>query len=99
VILLPTIVIGEYKFGILRSTHRERLESWLAHTIRAVRIGEITIATTDSYAAVRVMLREKGRPIPPNDAWIAALALQHGLPVLSRDSHYDFVEGLTRVTW
>jgi len=75
------------------------MESWLERTIRAVRVGLITLATTDSYAAVRLMLRRKGRPIPANDVWIAALALQHRLPVLSRDAHFDSVDGLTRVSW
>jgi tRNA(fMet)-specific endonuclease VapC len=44
-------------------------------------------------------LRRAGRPIAANDAWIAALALQHGLPVLSRDRHFDAVAGLERKGW
>ncbi|PYQ18568.1 MAG: hypothetical protein DMF81_24535, partial [Acidobacteria bacterium] len=43
--------------------------------------------------------RRSGRPIPANDAWIAALALQHRLPVLSRDEHFDVVPGLDRRSW
>jgi len=98
-IVLPTVVIGEYRYGVQRSTHRDRLETWLDRAIQSVRVGDITLATADSYAAVRLMLHQKGRPIPTNDAWIAALALQHRLPVLSRDAHFDVVEGLTRVGW
>jgi len=98
-LVLPVVVIGEYRFGALKSQRRETMESWLERTIRAVRVGLITLATTDSYAAVRLMLRRKGRPIPANNVWIAALALQHRLPVLSRDAHFDSVDGLTRVSW
>ena len=98
-LVLPVVVIGEYLYGVQRSRERATLKSWLDRTIQAVRVGVITLATADSYAAVRNMLRLKGRPIPANDAWIAALALQHRLPLLSRDAHYDFVDGLTRVTW
>jgi tRNA(fMet)-specific endonuclease VapC len=98
-LLVPVVVIGEYRYGVLRSQRRDDLEAWLDRTIRAVRVGLITLATADSYAAVRIMLRRKGRPIPSNDAWIAALALQHRLPVISRDIHLDNVDGLTRVTW
>lgn len=51
------------------------------------------------YARVKLMTRDKGRPIPTNDAWIAALALEHDLPVLSRDSHFDAVDGIRRISW
>jgi tRNA(fMet)-specific endonuclease VapC len=55
--------------------------------------------TTVSYAAVRKELREAGTPIPSNDIWIAALCLQHKYPILSRDRHFDLVEGLKRLAW
>ncbi len=98
-LLLPVVVIGEYRYGIARSARRLLAEAWLDRIILAVTVGIITLATADSYAAVRVMLHRKGRPIPTNDAWIAALALQHHLPVLSRDTHFDAVDGLTRISW
>ena len=56
----------------------------------------MTDETAVAYAALRVALKRSGRPIPANDAWIAALALQHRLPVLSRDEHFDAVPGLER---
>jgi predicted nucleic acid-binding protein len=59
----------------------------------------VTDATAVAYATLRVELKRKGGPIPANDAWIAALALQHRMPVLSRDSHFDSVSGLRRATW
>lgn len=98
-LVLPVVVIGEYRYGVQRSQQRHNLESWLDRTVRSVTVGAITLATADSYAAVRIMLHRKGRPIPMNDAWIAALALQHRLPVLSRDSHFDAVDGVTRISW
>jgi tRNA(fMet)-specific endonuclease VapC len=98
-LVLPAIVIGEYLFGVLRSQERSRLELWLERTIRAVRVGTITLATANTYADLRLKLHRKGRTIPANDAWIAALALEHGLPVLSRDAHFDVVDGVQRVTW
>ena len=45
--------------------------------------------TTLPYAPLRATLKRLGRPIPANDTWIAALAMQHGLPILSRDEHFD----------
>jgi tRNA(fMet)-specific endonuclease VapC len=48
---------------------------------------------------VRASLKKAGRPIPANDVWIAALAIQHRLPVMSRDEHFDVVPGLRRQGW
>jgi predicted nucleic acid-binding protein len=44
-------------------------------------------------------LRQAGKPIPTNDLWIAALCRQHGLPLLSRDRHFDVVSGVQRLEW
>lgn len=44
-------------------------------------------------------LRRKGRPIPENDIWIAATALQHGLTLVTRDSDFEHVEGIDRESW
>ena len=60
---------------------------------------DLTQETASAYARVRLGLRLRGEPIPANDAWIAALALEHAMPVLTRDAHFDVVEGLTRVGW
>jgi predicted nucleic acid-binding protein len=98
-LMLPVIVIGEYRYGIRRSRWQRELESWLDSAIRAVRVLPVTLETTESYAAVRTMLHQKGRPISANDIWIAALAVQLRLPVLSRDAHFDVVDHLTRVSW
>ena len=51
-------------------------------------------ATARVYGYARDTLRRKGRPIPDNDVWIAAVALQHDLVSASRDSHFERVEGL-----
>ncbi len=98
-LVLPVIAIGEFRYGISRSSQRAQAADWLDRIIRTIRVAAITLETADSYAAIRLILHQKGRPIPTNDAWIAALALQHRLPVLSRDGHFDVVDGLTRVSW
>jgi Predicted nucleic acid-binding protein, contains PIN domain len=51
------------------------------------------------YGRILSRLRVAGRLIPTNDAWIAALPVQHGLPVMTQDRHFDHVEGLTVVGW
>jgi tRNA(fMet)-specific endonuclease VapC len=85
--------------GIRQSRNRARYEQWLAEAIASYQVLAVDEETAGHYAEVREQLKRKARPIPANDLWIAALARQHGLPILSRDRHFDFVPGLTRIGW
>ena len=98
-LVVPTIVLGEYYFGIRQSRYRHRYENWLRRYLSLVEIATITRVTAGVYAEIRLELKRAGKPIPPNDAWIAALARQHALPVLSKDAHFDRVEGITRIAF
>ncbi len=96
---LPAVVIGEYRFGLLESAQRTEREQWLSHLIEVVTILPITVTTTICYASVRHQLRLANRRIPPNDSWIAALALEHRLPILTRDAHFDHLSGVVKISW
>ena len=96
---IPVIVLGEFRYGIAESRRRSAYEAWLNSHLPHFDILAVTDETAVSYATLRVALRRSGRPIPANDAWIAALALQHRLPVLSRDQHFDVVPQLERIDW
>lgn len=98
-IAIPVIVLGEYRYGISQSRQRPYYERWLSEYLPKFRILDIDQGTTVPYSAVRTELKNKGKPIPANDIWIAALCRQHGLPLLSRDRHFDFVTGLRRLDW
>ena len=98
-IAVPVIVIGEYRYGIRQSRDRARYERWLAEAIANCRVLVADEGTAEQYAGVRDELKRSGCPIPGNDLWIAALARQHALPLISRDRHFDFVQGLKRVGW
>jgi tRNA(fMet)-specific endonuclease VapC len=98
-VAVPVIVLGEYRLGIAQSRHRASYESWLCQWIAAVMILDIDDGTTHSYSAIGLELKRKGKPIPANDLWIAALCRQHSLPLVSRDQHFDFVAGLRRLNW
>jgi tRNA(fMet)-specific endonuclease VapC len=98
-VALPAIVLGEYRLGIAQSRHRTNYESWLRQWIAAVTVLDIDDGTTHSYSAIALELKRKGKPIPTNDLWIAALCRQHSLPLVSRDKHFDFVAGLRRLNW
>ena len=98
-LVVPSVVLGEYYFGIRRSRHRSRYEEWLRRYLPLAEIAAVTSATADAYADIRLELKRLGHPIPPNDAWIAALARQHALPVLSNDTHFDVVDGVRRIAF
>jgi tRNA(fMet)-specific endonuclease VapC len=98
-VAVPVVVLGAYRFGIAQSRHRASYESWLQQWIAAVIVLNIDEETTHSYSAIGLELRKKGKPIPANDLWIAALCRQHSLPLLSRDQHFDVIPGLRRVAW
>ena len=96
---IPAIVLGEFRYGIGGSRHRKAYEAWLDDHLPDFEVLPVGDATAMAYAGLRIALRKAGTPIPANDAWIAALALQHRLPVLTRDAHFDAVPGLVRVAW
>ena len=62
-------------------------------------IVAVTSGTERVNASIRLELRRSGKPIPENDIWIAALARQHTLVVLSNDRHSDFVDDLARIAF
>jgi tRNA(fMet)-specific endonuclease VapC len=96
---IPVIVAGEYAFGIAQSRHRDAYERFLNGMLDDCIVLDIEIATSRHYAAIRLELKQSGKPIPVNDLWIAALSRQYSMPVMSRDRHFDFVGGLLRRTW
>jgi tRNA(fMet)-specific endonuclease VapC len=98
-LMLPVVVIGEYRYGIARSRDSSKNRQWLDDLVMDSSLLDVTEQTTHHYAAVRLELKRIGKPIPVNDLWIAALCRQHGLPLLSRDRHFDVVAGIQRFDW
>lgn len=89
-ILLPCVVLGEllagFEVGSRRSKNRAELREFRSSPrVRAVDIGP---ATAERYAHIYAHLRGTGRPIPTNDLWIAACAMEHGAEVLTADAHF-----------
>jgi tRNA(fMet)-specific endonuclease VapC len=96
---LPVIVLGEFRFGIAASRRRDEYEAWLSRDLSLFRVLPVVEETSVHYAAIRSELKFSGSPIPANDVWIAALARQHRLPIVSRDIHFDTVRNISRVGW
>ena len=98
-VAIPVIVLGEYRFGIARSRRKREYEIWLADFVAASRVLDVDEETANWYAILRTQLEGAGTPLPSHDTWIAALAQQHTLPILSRDRHFDLIKGLRRLDW
>lgn len=96
---LPVIVLGEYRYGIARSRAVSLLEAWLEQMENELVVLDITSATSRYYAKIRNDLRIKGKPIPENDLWIAALAKEYRQPLISKDSHFESIDGLDLLKW
>lgn len=95
-IVVTTVVLGELLSGFAAGTravaNAEELSGFLdSDRVRVVPIDE---GTARFYAVVYRDLRQKGRPIPTNDMWIAASSLQHGLAVFTYDKHFRAVDGI-----
>ena len=95
-LLICTTVLGELLAGFAAGTrearNREELSAFMqSPRVRTVVCGE---TTADNYALVFAALRRKGKPIPSNDLWIAASALEHGAGLLTLDVHFAEIDGL-----
>ncbi len=98
-VFIPGIVLGELYYGAQRSTRVAenivRVDAFAAASV----VLTCNAGTARLYGIVKNDLRLKGRPIPENDVWIAAIARQHELTVVSRDRHFSEVPDLKVITW
>src|SRR5689334_21984875 len=98
-VFVPIIVLGERYYGAQKSawsgTNIARIDGFAARNSILV----CDLATAQQYGQSKNALRAKGRPIPENDLWIAAVALQYNLTLATRDDHFREIDGLTTVNW
>ena len=96
---MPSIVVGELLFGARKSErvlgNLARIDEFVSNLV----VLGCDIETARRYGEIKSALRAKGNPIPENDVWIAAIALQHDLTLVTRDVHFDDIESLNVVRW
>lgn len=87
---ISAVVLGELRSGFRQGNRTSENEAELVSflTRPSVRVLDLTSHTALQYAEIDVYLRKKGRPIPRNDVWIAASALEHGLVLITTDQHF-----------
>ena len=95
-ILMSSVVIGELLYGFRYGSRYQRnatdLRGFLASPyVSVVPVGQVT---ADYYSRIAASLRANGTPIPANDVWIAAHAMETGAKLVSADRHFSVVEGI-----
>lgn len=95
---IPFVVLAETKAGFLVGSRREENETLLVALMNQPDVAVLYAdrETTDIYARLYFQLRQAGNPIPANDLWIASLAVQHQLILLTRDEHFTRVPQVAR---
>ena len=93
-VFLCVPVLGELRYGALASARVEQNLARLDEFAKAVTVLPCDTTCAVFYSAVKFDLRKKGRPIPENDVWIAAIARQHKLLLISQDKHFQEIDDL-----
>ena len=96
---IPSIVLGELYYGANKSAHSK---SNIIHIDNFALKSAVLGCDTDTarhYGHIKDHLRAKGNPIPENDIWIAALAKQYGLTLVSRDQHFSAIKEIKVEQW
>lgn len=92
---LSLVALGELNLGLERAQNKVRARRALDELLSFVNILYPDLETAALYGRIKAKLLANGTPIPDNDSWIAATALQTGLPLATRDAHFERVDGVT----
>jgi len=98
-VFIPSIVFGELFYGARKSGRVEANLQRVDELLASSAVLACDAETAQHYAIVKNDLRLKGKPIPENDIWIAALALQHDLVLVTHDAHFQEVHNLATESW
>ncbi len=98
-VFVPSVVFGELYFGARKSDRVEENVTRIDEFALGSSVLGCDLSTAREYGIVKEKLQEKGRPIPENDIWIAAIARQYGLVLVTRDTHFEEIEDLQVEMW
>jgi len=98
-VVFSTVVAGElllgFRLGSRLKKNMAELDAFLDNPY--VTVAPVTLTTADRFARIAAGLRAKGNPIPTNDIWIAAHAMETGAELLSFNAHFGAIDGLAWV--
>ena len=98
-VFVPAIAVGELYCGARRSAHVEKNMNQIREFAENTTVLACENTTAEHYARIKNDLKTKGHPLPENDVWIAAIAKQHSLTVVTRDQHFKEIDGLLLAEW
>ena len=98
-VFVSSVVIGELYFGAYKSAHAAANLARIDEFVARNTVLACDAETARWYGEIKNDLRAKGRPIPENDIWIAAIAKQYDLTLATRDGHFNEVMGLKVEAW
>jgi tRNA(fMet)-specific endonuclease VapC len=98
-LFLPLVALGELYRGVLKSARPEFNRAKVDEFLEIAAVLSPDVATADIYARIAQALEVKGTPIPENDIWIAAVALECEMPLATRDDHFRQVDKLDILWW
>ena len=96
-VYIAAAVLGELFLGAYRSANEARHLQEIKGLLLKCTVLSTDTMTAENYGRIKAALLKKGKPIPENDIWIAATALQHQLPLYTKDKHFNEVDNLTLV--
>lgn len=96
---LPLTALGELLYGVYNSVFEKKGLAQIEEFLKICAVLSPDERTAHFYGRIKTDLKRKGQPIPQNDLWIAALALEHDLPLATQDHHFSYISGLTVIQW
>lgn len=96
---IPAIVAGEMYYGAQYSNQIEKNIQNINRLTEIYQVLNADASTAAVYGVIKAALRRKGKPIPENDIWIAAIAQQYSLALITRDKHFNEIDSITIVEW
>lgn len=94
-VYIPVTVVGELYFGAFKSQKVEKNLESISTLLGTSTVLEDSVETAKVYGEIKNSLKQKGRPIPENDIWIAAIAKYNALTLLTKDEHFNEVADLS----
>ena len=98
-IFLSTTILGELYFGAANSGNPTKNQIAIEQFVSLCELLPITENTAKTYATVKHQLKKQGTPIPENDIWIAATAIEHSLTLITHDQHFQKVNSIILEDW
>ena len=95
--LMNPIILSELYFGACLSGNPNKNVNQIINAVQRFKLLNIDANTVQTFVSIKLDLSAKGTPIPENDIWIAASAVQHQLAVYTKDAHFKNIKNLNLI--